>query len=370
MGVRLRLKITISIGVVVTIISSIFFVWTMLNAGGLFTGEIPRRENVSSKYSMLVGKQVPEFELVQDYLKKQEPNSNRILWHPLNFANYIFIQDSTESKSLYAGTSYLRETTRQRDYPGFYNLGPQHEMVMKSMMNGDLGPLCQAVWQNNINLVISNNFMQNEDFKNKVKNYFSHEADFDILEPQRSAQFRDTFFGAPVASFGKGFDIYQIHPNLKSQKIEVYEGYLWKDELKNRNWCVKSEIGKVESSYKYYSQSKEYHITTSIKNAHNLSLILADDRGYRYRLVIESPSADQIETVNYRQDGAKFIVDVLFNTSFTGKISVRLVSQSWFEKNMKLVLLVQALLLVSFLLSVIFIRLKMNHTKCKIPGEY
>lgn len=317
-------------------------------------GDIPRRENVSSEYSMLVGELTHEFQLLQEYLSKEKLNNNRILWYPLNFSNYIFIPESIDSKGVYVGTSYLRETTRQRDYPGFYNLGPQQELIKKSMMKGDLGPLCHAIWQNNINLVIANNFFLNEDFRRKVKSYFSYERDFDIYEPQHSVEFKNTFFGTAVASFGKYFDLYKIHPNLLSEKIEVYKGDAWKDELKNRNWCVKAEIGKLASSYSYDADSNEYSVTTNIKNDHKISVMLADELGYRYRLAIESPAVDQIESIDYKQDGAKFIVNVIFNESYAGTFSGRLVSESWLERHMKSVLIFQALLFFIALLYVIF----------------
>ena len=363
MGGRVRQPFSNPIGAAVIFVALVIFVLTILKAGDLITGDIPRRESVSSKYSMLVGEPAPEFKLLQDYLSKAKSNNNRILWYPLNFANYIFIPDSPASRGVYVGTSYLRETTRQRDYPGFYNLGPQQELIKKSMMKGDLGPLCHAVWQNNINLVITNNFLLNENFMDKVKPYFSYERDFDILEPQRSVEFKINFFGAVVASFGQGLDLYQIHPNLLSEKLEVYEGDAWKDELRNRNWCVKSEIGKVVSSYNYDANLKEYALKTSIKNAQKISVILADELGYRYRLAIESPAADQIEAINYKQDGAKFIVNVTFSKPFTGEFLGRLVSQSWFEKHMKLILAFQALILASALLYVTFRMRAVNNIK-------
>lgn len=326
-------------------------------------GDIPRRENVSSEYSMLVGELTHEFKLLQDYLSKEKSNNNRILWYPLNFANYIFIPESIDSKGVYVGTSYLRETTRQRDYPGFYNLGPQQELIKKSMMKGDLGPLCRAIWQNNINLVIVNKFFLNENFRKKFKTYFSYERDFDIYDPQYSVEFKNIFFGTAIASFGEYFDLYEIHPNLLSEKVEVYKGDAWEDGLKNRDWCVKAEMGKLASSHSYDADSKEYSVMASIKNDHRISVILADDLGYRYRLAVRSPAADQIESIHYKQDGPKFIANVTFNESYTGTFSGRLVSQSWLERHMKSVLILQALLFFIALLYVLFGRRVVSKTE-------
>lgn len=350
------------IGVAVLFVALTIFAFTILKAGDLITGDIPRRENVSSEYSMLVGGFPDDFKALLGYLSKDKSKHDRILWYPLNFANYIFIPESIDSKGVFVGTSFLRDTTRQRDYPGFYNLGPQQELIKTSMMKGDLGPLCHAIWQNNINLVVTNNYLLNERFRKKFKPYFSYERAFDIYEPQRSKEFTDAIFGAKVAAFGQGFDLYQIQPHLLSDKIEVYEGNAWADESKDRNWCGQVEMGKLASTYSYDADSKKYDVAANIKNTKKISILLAEELGYRYRLVIESPAIDAIETVDYKQDGAKFIAYVTFKEPQSGRFLGRFESRSRLEKYMKPILGFQALLLVIALLYVIFRRKTVNKT--------
>lgn len=340
------------VGIVVIFASLSIFILTLLKAGDLITGAIPRRENVSHEYSMLMGEFPADFKAMTDYLSKDESQYNRILWYPLNFANYIFIPESLDSTGVFAGTSFLRDTTRQRDYPGFYNLG--QESIKLSMMKGDLKPLCHAIWQNNINLVITNNYLLNDKFRNRFKNFFSYERAFDIYEPQRSKAFTGAIFGEKVATFGQGYELHRIQSYLLSDKVEVYEGNAWADESKDRNWCAPTEMGKLTSTYKYDADATKYDVTARISNTKNLSVILAEELGYRYHLVIESPAMDEIDTVNYKQDGAKFIANVKFKKPQSGKFIGRLESHSRLEKYMKPILGLQALLLLTALLYVIF----------------
>jgi len=344
------------IGIVVIFIALVIWALTLLKAGDLISGEIPRRGNVSSEFSMLMGEFPADFKSLQDYLRKDESQHNRILWYPLNFANYIFVPESIDSKGVFLGTSFLRDTTRQRDYPGFYNLGPNQESIKLNMMKGNLSPLCHAIWQNNINLVMINNYLLNERFRKKFRNYFSYDRSFDIYEPQLSKEFKEAIFGAKIASFGQGYELHQIQPYLRSDKVEVYEGTDWADESKGRNWCTQVGIGKLDSSYKYDVDAKKYDVTANLNNVANVSIILAEELGYRYRLIIESPAIDEIAKVEYKQDGAKFFAKVTFKRPLTGKFIGRLESQSKLEKYIKPILGLQTLLLLAALLFVIFRR--------------
>jgi hypothetical protein len=342
------------IGVFFYSISVIIFITAILKATNLLTGEIPRRENSTMEYSMVMGSFSGDFTDLTKYLNKDIPPHSRILWLPLNFANYIIIPDSANSQRVFLGTSFFRDTIYQLDYPGFFNFGWQNHSIKMSMMAGNFIPLCRAIRENNINYLIINNYLHNNAFRDRFKTFFTYERLFDIYEPQQTPGFLKTFLGNKIASFGKGFDLYRIHPNLQSEKIEVYGGETRLDPSNKKDWCSDQDMGKLISTYSFDSNTGTYTINANIVNAKKIFIIIAENLGYRYRLETEGLLAEQVESIEYKQVGPQFVAEINFKKSTSGVYIGRIASNSLLEKNIKLILFIQVSLLVAALVFVIF----------------
>ena len=335
-------------------ISIIILIIAILKATNLLTGEISRRENPTAEYSMVMGSFSEDFTDLTKYLNEDISRHSRILWLPLNFANYIIIPESENSQRVFLGTSFFRDTIYQIDYPGFFNFGSQNHSIKMSMIAGNFIPLCRAIRENNINYLIINNYLHNHAFRERFKTFFTNERLFDIYEAQQTPGFLKTFLGSKIASFGKGFDFYHIHPNLQSEKVEVYEGETRLDPSNKQDWCSEQDMGRLNSAYSFDSNTKTYTVQANIVNAKKISIIIAENLGYRYRLTTEGLLAEQVESIEYKQVGPQFVVEINFINSTSGVYIGRIASTSFLEKNMKIMLLIQASLLVALLVFVIF----------------
>jgi hypothetical protein len=357
---KLRLNITDTVSMVVVLVAIILFLLTVLRARDLWSGEISRRENPAVKYSMLVESLPKDFDDLLVYLQKAEPLSQNILWHPLNFANYLIIPDAKTVQGVFLGTSFIRDATGQRDYPGFYPLDTSHDFIKRRMLTGDYKPLCRSIWENNINLLVSNNFLADISFRRRFESFFSYERSFDIYDAQQSQNFIDTFRGAPIASFGKSFDLYKIKSNLSSKRIELYQSNV--EKLKLIDWCSRSSTGLLASNYLFSSETKAYSVSANVTNAGQLSVVLAEKFGYRYRLTIDSPSADQVESVKYYQLGAKLVTQVTFKKTFTGTFAGRFKTRAWLDRHASAILSLQALLTFLLFTYLLYMHVKKNRT--------
>jgi hypothetical protein len=333
-------------GATVVFLALILFVLTVLKAKDLITGEIPRRENPAAGYSMLMRAFPGDFDDLLAYLRRGGAHSYGILWYPLNWANYIMIPENISSDGVFVGTSVVQDATRQRDFAGFYNFGPQRDFIDRSMIEGDYQPLCRAVRENNINVVIVNKALLNDQFRGKFSAFFSLEHPSDMFRAQQSPQFLDNFIGQKIASFGQGFDLHHIHSNLLSDRIEIYEGDALSEESNRRDWCSNGGVGRLDSQYAFNSAAKQYTVKTHLENVKIISIILPEKFGHRYHLVIEHPGLGYVESIEYIQSGVRFVSRVTFNKTVSGIFIGRFESNSIIEHYPIVIFLLQAVLLI------------------------
>ena len=347
---------------IIIIICIFLLLTTYLRAFDLISGKIPSRENVSTEYSMLMGPFPKDFQEMLVYFSKKQTTDtggqDRFLWYPLNFANYIFIPEDLKSKRTYVGTSFFSEATGQRDYPGLYSFGLKNEVVELSMLKGNFSLLCEAIWENNINYVITNNDLQNPEFLKRFKSYFTYEKINDIFLIQQTPEFKEIIFGEKLHSFGKSYDLFTINHRLRSDQVELYGGDFVSDNFKNgpkdRNWCFTPPIGKLPVKYQYDASNQSYIVESELKDVKNLTLILAENLGYRYKPTLESPAAETIETISTEQFGAKFYVYIGFKENQTGPFKLKLQSSSWLQNNFTLMIYLQLSLLLGAILFLVY----------------
>ena len=345
---------------VIFFITVILFVLTLFRAIDLLGGEISRRENPAVKYSMLVESLPKDFDDLMDHLQKAEPLSKNVLWHPLNFANYLIIPDVVTEQGVFLGTSFIREVTGQRDYPGFYTLDPRHEFIMRQMLKGDYQPLCRSIWENNIKILVYNNYLDDRGVRGRFESFFSYERPFDIYDAQQSQNFIDMFRGEPITSFGKSFDLYKIKTSLNSERVELYDSNI--ENLKLNDWCSRTNTGRLASNYAFSAETKAYSVNANVANARQLSIILAEKFGYRYRLTIDYPLANQVESVKYVQLGAKLIAQVTFKKAFTGRFAGRFETRAWLERHATAILVAQALLMFLLVIYLLYLHVKKSRS--------
>jgi hypothetical protein len=333
----------------ILVICALIYTITMMRAWNLISGDVPSRKSVSSSFSMLAGPFSDDFNQLIQYLRKinQIPeknttlNTNRILWYPLNFGNYILIPQSKENKNSYVGTSFLNDVTGIRDYPGFYNLGTNNDEIQKDLLSGNTSPFCHAIWKNSLNLIVVNEALLDPIYLNRFKSYFTYEVPFDVFSIQRSKEFISTIFGSKIASVGSTYSIFEINSILRSEPIEMFRGNALEEEKKERNWCLSSIPNKLPTMIQRLPNSVNYLISSDLFEDREITIVLAQMTGYRYRLITSENEANKIQSVNYNQDGPKFYIHIIFREPIKGKFQALLKSQSFIEENLKIIILIQ-----------------------------
>lgn len=276
------------------------------------------------------------------YLKTAQPLSMNVLWHPLNFANYLIIPDADGQQGVFIGTSFIRELTGQRDYPGFYSLGPNHDLIKRGMLGGNYELLCRSIWENNINFLVFNKYLDDVNFRSSFEGLFSHNHSFDVYEAQQTRKFFNTLVGDQLASFGN-FELYGIKPSLSSESVEFYKSSF--KSLYPDDWCSRSNTSRLIGSHHFNDESKTYSFNAYLESTSVLSVVLAEKFGYRYRLVLDGSVVEHVESIYYVQSGGKLISQVTFKQPFTGKFGGEFETRAWLEIHRTVILCIQTLLI-------------------------
>jgi len=319
---------------------------TYFRAEDLISGKTPRREIFRHIASPLVGELNSNFNNLVEYIKKMPANDERLVWFPLNFANYIFIPDKNDYQHMYIGTSLISAYAGHNDSPGFMNLGSNYEKIKTDALSGNFSPLCWAIWNNNINLIITNNIIDSKPFLKRLANpFFSYVQNLDIYNIQQTSEFKKIFFGQKIASFGEDFDLYGINPILSSNKVEIYEGALFKIDSSSRNWCEDAHQGKLVGTTIKENNNNAYRLSYQLKENESLTITLAEDLGMRYTLEIEPELRHKISSLKSYQIGPKNYYYIQWKKPFSGQFDAQLVSHSWLEKNLGFLLKAQLALI-------------------------
>ena len=323
---------------------------TYFRAEDLISGKTPRREIFRHIASPLVGELNSNFNNLVEYIKKMPANDERLVWFPLNYANYIFIPDKNDDQRMYVGTSLIREYSGHNDFSGFMTLGGDYEKIKKDALSGNLNPFCWAIWNNNINGIITNNIIDSKPLLKRLANpFFSYVHNLDLYNIQKTAEFKQIFFGQKIASFGGDFDLYRINTKLSSNKVEIYEGALFKSDSTSRNWCEDAHIGRLDGVT--VKEKNTYHLSYQLKDNESLTISIAEDLGMRYALEIAPDVRLKISSLKSFQIGPKNYYYIEWKENFSGPFQAELISQSWGEKNLSQLLITQiACLAIALLL--------------------
>lgn len=302
----------------------------LFRAQNLLSGRILRHDDAQLAYSMFLKDFSPEFLQLINYLRSQPPNSLRVLWYPLNWANYIFIPEGDRSESVYVGTSIVRDVAHQLDFPGFYNLGWNKDQINREMLAGNLKPFCQALWEHGINAIAVNKYLLDEQFRNRFKHFFSFDDKPDnMFTAQSTEAYRQTVLGPVVLHFGDHYEILNLNPRLAQKLVEVYSGDLTSPESMQRDWCHDGLIGLLDSDFKVIEDGRIYQIRTRLNKQRSVSISIPERFGSRFKLRVTGGLEDAVKEIKYAQLPGKYVATVFFKDESIGQLEASFEDQSF-----------------------------------------
>lgn len=168
----------------------------------------------SSTYNSISGFN-QDFQELTAYLKNVD-GSDRILWLPLNSANYIQVRDKSLPDHYYSGVSPLQFLADKSDFNGMLSFGPfgkkLFELLILERKYQEVGQIYQKF---NIKYIIVNNDITS-DLQNSY--LYSWYTPGDVYQAQ-GIKFKAVILGKKLADFGKRYSLYKINPQFDSEKI-------------------------------------------------------------------------------------------------------------------------------------------------------
>lgn len=165
-----------------------------------------------TSYSNIVDLNNDYYEMV-NYFKNSEDES-KILWLPLNIANYTPIRGKDATNNYYFGVSPLTFLANKNDIAGFIGLGPYSEEMETAIINGNTERVLSVLSMLNINYVIVN-----KDVSSELNNSYLYPGG--IYQKQMNPEFLKQILGKKVAEFGNKYSVYSINEKYLSRRIEL-----------------------------------------------------------------------------------------------------------------------------------------------------
>lgn len=326
----------------------------LFRAQNLLSGRILRRDDAQLGYSMFLKDFPSEFLELTNYLQSQPPNSLRVLWYPLNWANYIFIPEGDRSDSAYVGTSIVRDVAYQLDFPGFYYLGWNKDQINRQMLAGNLRPFCQTLWEYGINAIAVNKHLLDERFRNRFRHFFSFDDKPDnMFVAQSTEAFRRTILGGSVVKFGDHYEILSLSPRLAQKLIEVYSGELTSPESMQRNWCQDGLVGLLDSEFKVIEDGRIYQIRTKLNMQRTVSITIPERFGRRFNLRVIGSLEDAVKEIKFAQLPGKYVATVFFKEETVGQLDLQFEDQSFVGQHLTQILSFEILVLILITLALL-----------------
>lgn len=169
--------------------------------------------------------------------------NNKILWFPLNTANYVLIKDKYVDKQVYAGVSPLSLLSEYSDFDGLLSFNEQQRQLILYLLNNqkyrELGELFKTL---NIGYVALYDFNS----ENIEQSYlFSIIQPGDFYKKQKEEKLLQIILGEKIKSVDEYYTIYKINDNFSNQKIYTTNSY---DEIPNSD--ANTTFSKIDS-HKY-----------------------------------------------------------------------------------------------------------------------
>lgn len=150
-------------------------------------------------------------------------SNKKILWFPLNTANYVIIKDKYVDKQVYAGVSPLSLLTNYSDFNGLLSFNEYQKLLIIDFINNkkyqDLGNLFKTL---NIGYIALYDFNS----ENIEQSYlFSMAEPGDFYKKQKETQLLKTILGEKIKSVDNYYTIYKINDSFSNQKIYTTDSY-------------------------------------------------------------------------------------------------------------------------------------------------
>lgn len=150
-------------------------------------------------------------------------SNKKILWFPLNTANYVIIKDKYVDKQVYAGVSPLSLLTNYSDFNGLLSFNEYQKLLILDYINNkkyqDLGNLFKTL---NIGYIALYDFNS----ENIEQSYlFSMAEPGDFYKKQKETQLLKTILGEKIKSVDNYYTIYKINDSFSNQKIYTTDSY-------------------------------------------------------------------------------------------------------------------------------------------------
>lgn len=201
---------------------SFIFIVILINAKS-FIFPIYKDTNFSTRISENFSK---DFYSLNTYLKNID-NSFAVMWLPLNYPGYVYIDDVNNKNHYYFGTSPVSVLTGRKDYAGYLSFGTASNpdlggkifKLIEEKKYTDVGEILNVL---NIKYIINNKTI----LPKEAENFLYSETTPKI----ESASYRNAMLGVKVKDFGENLTLYKISNDFNSDTI-----YLTDDTLSSKS---------------------------------------------------------------------------------------------------------------------------------------
>ena len=181
----------------------------------------------------------PDFLDLANFLK-QDADSGRVLWLPLNNANYVQIQDAKEPDNYYSGVSPIGFLTGKSDIVGIISFPKaQADRLQSYLLERQYKEVGQLLGATGIHRVIINRNISSD----LARSYL---FDSRLLAVQDD-QFERVLLGQHIRDFGQHYSLYELAPQFLSNTIFL-----------SRSKDSPESIGKVDIQK---VSSSRYHVS-------------------------------------------------------------------------------------------------------------
>jgi len=239
-------------------------------------------------------------DLNQDYYDltshlKNSSDETKIVWWPLNVANYIPISDRMLEGHYYFGISPLVYLSNKSELAGLPGFGPYAGELTAAIDRGDGEQILKVFNKVNINYIILNN-----DYSPQFT-----ESDFypgGLYQSQMRPKILKKLLGRKIKDFGEDYSLYEINPQYSSKRISLagvedkQEKLLITKEISQYKYMLTFEVLSQSQMLNFLeSKSNQWQILST--SGEMIKLDKISDGEYGNRWVIDSSLCSRVECV-------------------------------------------------------------------------
>lgn len=149
--------------------------------------------------------------------------SRRLVWLPLNRANYVFIQDQKNPNHYYSGVSPIQFLAGINDLNGWLSFSDEQRVrVFDAIERGDTAAIGEELRQLNVGYVILNHDI-GPDIQNSYLYRMSATERPTVFE-QQTAALMASLVGEKIRDYGSRYSLYKINERFANERIYATGG--------------------------------------------------------------------------------------------------------------------------------------------------